>query len=779
MDLFIKHLKTFVFFAMAVIAILPTAVLASPSDGTVSGYAWSAQVGWINFGTTNGNVHITDSAMTGYAWNENAGWLNLSPTNSGAQNNGSGTLSGYGWLEGMGWINFSGVTVSSAGVFSGTATGDNSVSISFGCSNCNVVTDWRPASLRGSGGGGGAIAPSVSFTINNGQQYTNNQSVQIFFSNDFSSSDKLIISNSPDLSGATEEYFQKSRPWTLPSGDGTKIVYARVYPQYGAPSEIVSNNIVLDTTPPEIKITEVKERYKPSEQVALKGLTENKAEVTLSKDDKAGLFSADDEGKWDVSLGKLAKGKYYVELTPKDLAGNIGKPAKVEILVENGEMPTEKEEEKQPTFFEKIADGVKEIIKPLIPKFLKPAEEKKPEEIAMIPKVVPIAFKGNFRYLSEPALERLVLAPLPKDFKLLAEKFPKLEKTFAKVGIRKFTDIGKLENARLKLPGFTESVLPPADPGTGKIGAIKGIPLASLSASAMDRIPAGIVFAKAGGGLVDINAILSLSKEGKAVQTIETIIRQKLQLVVRVEKPADKVIGYLVFKSKNRGQATGFNQDISSQFFSRIVISLLLNTESVLAAERENEPEQRLVLDKFEYEDKGYGVYAAAINSPSVDGLYEVITEVKYKDLSSEEIKLIAVVDPEGYVYKENKELETRIAGAVVSLYWLNPKTSQYELWSAKEYQQENPQVTNEGGTYSFLTPEGRYYLQVDAPGYASRKGDPFEVREGSGIHINIKMTPRGWWRLIIDWKVILLLLILALLFYNFYRDKIRERRMN
>lgn len=769
----VRHIKIFVFFTIVVVATFPTAVLASPSDGTVSGYAWSGQVGWVNFGTTNGNIHITDSAMTGYAWNENAGWLNLNPTNSGVQNNGSGTLSGYAWLEGAGWINFSGVIVSSAGVFSGTATGDNSVSISFGCSNCNVATDWRPASLRGSGGGGGAIAPSVSFTINNGQQYTNNPSVQIFFNNDFSSSDKLIVSNSPDLSGATEEYFQKSRPWSLLSGDGTKTVYARVYPQYGAPSEIVSNNIVLDTIPPEIKITEIKEKYKPNEQVALKGLTENKAEVTLSKDDKAGLFSADEEGKWDVSLGKLAKGKYYVELTPKDLAGNIGKPAKVEILVENGEVPAEKEEEKQPTFFEKIADSVKEIIKPLIPEFLKPAEEEKPEEIAMIPKAVPIAFKGSFRYLSEPALEWLVLAPLPKDFRELALKFPKLEKTFAKVGVRKFTDIGKLENARLELPGLTESILPPSE--SGKFAAIRGIPIINLSESAMGKIPSGIIFAKAGGGLVDINAILSLSKEGNAVQTIETIVRQKLQLVVRVEKPADKVVGYLVFKSKNRGQATGFNSDASSPFFSRIADALLLNTKSVLAAEKENQPEQRLVLDKFEYEDKGYGVYAASINSPAVDGLYEIVTEVKYKDLSSEEIKLIAVVDPEGYVYKESKELETRVAGATVSLYWLNPKTNQYELWPAKEYQQENPQVTDERGTYSFLTPEGRYYLQVDAPGYAIHKGNLFEVREGSGVHINIKMTPKGWWRLIIDWKVILLLLILALLFYNFYRDKMRE----
>ena len=43
---------------------LPVIVFASSTDGTIDStykYAWSENVGWINFGTTEGNVHITDS----------------------------------------------------------------------------------------------------------------------------------------------------------------------------------------------------------------------------------------------------------------------------------------------------------------------------------------------------------------------------------------------------------------------------------------------------------------------------------------------------------------------------------------------------------------------------------------------------------------------------------------------------------------------------------------------------------------------------------------------
>lgn len=38
----------------------------------------------------------------------------------------------------------------------------------------------------------------------------------------------------------------------------------------------------------------------------------------------------------------------------------------------------------------------------------------------------------------------------------------------------------------------------------------------------------------------------------------------------------------------------------------------------------------------------------------------------------------------------------------MVSLYWLNPEKNQYELWPAREYQQENPQITDVRGTYAF-----------------------------------------------------------------------------
>lgn len=160
----IFEIKIIQFFVLAAIVILlPTFVFASSTDGTIDSinkYAWSENIGWINFGVSGGDVHITDSGLSGYAWSSNYGWINLNPPGSGVTNDGSGNLSGYAWGENTGWIDFSGVTIDSNGYFIGYATGTVTGQISLNCSNTSscgasdfkVQTDWRPQEFRSQGG---------------------------------------------------------------------------------------------------------------------------------------------------------------------------------------------------------------------------------------------------------------------------------------------------------------------------------------------------------------------------------------------------------------------------------------------------------------------------------------------------------------------------------------------------------------------------------------------------------------------------------------------------
>lgn len=164
----IQRFYFIILFAIVLLASLNRSVFASAATGTIDSvykYAWSENIGWINFGVPSSTVSVTDTGLDGYAWSSNYGWLNLNATTSGArvQNNSEGVLSGYAWGEQVGWIDFSSVTINYAGEFTGYASGTFTGRISFNCSNTSscsssdfkVKTDWRPLSVRSSACGDG------------------------------------------------------------------------------------------------------------------------------------------------------------------------------------------------------------------------------------------------------------------------------------------------------------------------------------------------------------------------------------------------------------------------------------------------------------------------------------------------------------------------------------------------------------------------------------------------------------------------------------------------
>lgn len=132
----------------------PILVFASNVDGTITPgpqYAFGENLGWINFGCDNCNVHVTDTGLTGHIWSRSLGWINLSPAvGSGVTNNCSGVLGGKAWSRTLGWVDFSGATINEEGKFVGEAgmPGSKAGRINFSCDNCEVKTDWRQCSLR-------------------------------------------------------------------------------------------------------------------------------------------------------------------------------------------------------------------------------------------------------------------------------------------------------------------------------------------------------------------------------------------------------------------------------------------------------------------------------------------------------------------------------------------------------------------------------------------------------------------------------------------------------
>ncbi|TAN34014.1 carboxypeptidase regulatory-like domain-containing protein [Patescibacteria group bacterium] len=387
----------------------------------------------------------------------------------------------------------------------------------------------------------------------------------------------------------------------------------------------------------------------------------------------------------------------------------------------------------------------------------------------LVAKKTPLSMRSGWEYIDPRQIKKFVFAPLPKEFTALAQKFPEVKNLFGKVGVSRMSDLQKIGDTKLALPGLSKSL------GLAPLSA-KGqsVPVSYLPKNLKDKIPSDIVFARGLGEMVDYSSFLTLTDKGRAEQKIITISGKILQLSIRPDKKVKSIRGYVIFRSK-KPSASAYSLPLADLLNSITFAMPALAREQVQPVS----VEEKLVLAEFEYTDPdGDGVYTAEVKSPIPAGEYEIINVIDYDDpeLGKKEIRLITVVDPEGYVYEKIGDKELRIPGAVISLYWLNPDTRQYELWPAEDFQQENNQVTDARGSYSFLVPTGMYSIKVIAPGYIVYESRPFEVAEGGGVHFNIELLAKNWWLKLFDWRTIGLILVALLLLFNFYKDRKRAR---
>ncbi len=395
-----------------------------------------------------------------------------------------------------------------------------------------------------------------------------------------------------------------------------------------------------------------------------------------------------------------------------------------------------------------------------------PSVESPPIE-EVVTKETPFVFRKQIDVLSVGNVETFILGPMPRELSVLSQKIPQLDSAFREIGVSRASDVSKLLGNNFVLPGLAEMVsLPGASMGTGGF-APAGVSIGDLTNGAKMKIPTEIVFARTGGGLIDQNINVSISQEGEPQQKIDVISNKGLQLIVKPEKQARAVTGYFLVKQRNSVSLNGGDSNL-------ITASLLGSPKEEVANNGD-----RLVLQEFDYLDLDKdGIWIADIIAPAVDGDYEITTVIDYQDrkIKSTQTSLIVVVDPEGYIYYQKPEGQIRIRDSRVTLYWMNPETKVYEIWPAKKYQQTNPQVTDVTGKYSFLVPEGSYYITVEARGYTSYRGEEFEVKNGVGVHENIELKSSNWFVKYFDWKILVIILMFIFSGYIFYRDRMQKR---
>lgn len=746
----------FLIFSLPVLA-------ANTSSGGIdasSKYVWGENVGWINFGTSEGAVSVNDSALSGYAWGENTGWLSLNCSNTSScatvdykvAGDGSGNLSGYAWGENIGWVNFSptfgGVTIDVNGNFAGYAWGENIGWIVFNCAttgscatvNYKLTTDYRIRAAR----------PEC----NNGTDDDGDGATDYPNDNDCGTIDDTAEGNTNG--GGVSVTVSGGGFSPAPSAPPQEEVAPVPSPE--VPAEEPAG--VPPTAPPVTPPSEAEPLFPPVLPEA----------PPFSILDRLGEIIRE-----VLPFPQARPVPSFPPITRRDLPVQTPRSFTLEWNLVNNDPVNRLVFEAPRSFFAKEFEPLRAE-----PDTLKVTEKrtlaKEFETLRVFPDILRIqekgALSGKFSAINSARLLQTLALPLPPEVRSLAAKFPAVGKTFSELGVQRFSDLDKLSGLPLSLPGLS-SILGISAGG----GVPRSLPVSALSPELKKQMPSEVVFAKTAVQAIDFDIGVRVSEDGLVTQRIETLARKPLFLTVKPDGQTSKVTGYLLFRS--RQQVSAGTLDISAASPAGNLLFALVKPVFAHESPVPVREEEQFVLQEFEYTDPdGDGIYTANIETPAVDGEYEIVTVIDYAAPSreSKKIRLITVIDPEGYIYEKLDGREVRLSKASVSLYWRNPSSDAYEVWPASDFTQENPQLTDPSGRYAFLVPEGTYILQVEAPGYAMYRSAPFRVEEGRSVHQNIAMTPKEWWKKLPDWNTLLLIALTLLTLYNMYQNRRRRR---
>ncbi len=177
------------------------------------------------------------------------------------------------------------------------------------------------------------LKPAGSVVVNSGEQYTNSRDVVLDISCRPAAGATCIemrISTDGIFDAEEFEGFSAARQITLPPGDGAKQVYLQVRDSAGNLSDLLADEIILDTRPPASPIiTSPAANSEFSDPaIEVRGTAEPGSSVQVSVDTRPLAEStADDTGSWAAQLDGLDLGQHSIVASATDLAGNTSFPS--------------------------------------------------------------------------------------------------------------------------------------------------------------------------------------------------------------------------------------------------------------------------------------------------------------------------------------------------------------------------------------------------------------------------------------------------------------------
>ncbi|PIU16578.1 hypothetical protein COT20_00175, partial [bacterium (Candidatus Gribaldobacteria) CG08_land_8_20_14_0_20_39_15] len=463
----------------------------------------------------------------------------------------------------------------------------------------------------------------------------------------------------------------------------------------------------IKTSIPVVKISEIEENLQ-GEKIIIQGEAQAQSKIIIYIQEKEYTASADNKGKWAYEVPEpLQSGEYKIQIKAQSLTGAESDALTVNLKI-------------------KPVLEIEPLTKPEITVKPMPGET----EITIKPKI-----SSNLK-------EKMELAQEIKKLKIALPNLGQIE-------IKLQKDIIKIVNQMPALNKILSNLKPQVIPLV--IDEIKkgaGLKMPKIGQYETKRqtpeIPSDLPFFVSPENQFDLISKLEISGNQQK-QTLRLTKGQKIKSIVKPSAPANAVTAQFIIKKLSQNSALeekknkfsliplamAKSQDTTeSQFNIKELIKPVLAKEYVL--------DQKIVY----YDNNNDGIWEAEIETPLIQGKFILRIYIDYKDpnLENKSLDTLTLIDPEGYVYTKIQDGELRIKNAVISLYVLDPKTKKYQLWDSKYTNQPNPQITDQTGQYSYLVPEGTYYLKIEAKNYKVFKTAPFKVQEENGVHKNIEL---------------------------------------
>ena len=99
------------------------------------------------------------------------------------------------------------------------------------------------------------------------------------------------------------------------------------------------------------------------------------------------------------------------------------------------------------------------------------------------------------------------------------------------------------------------------------------------------------------------------------------------------------------------------------------------------------------------------------------------------------------LVEKPGKVYM----LTTRepLANVKISVFYFDSTSKTWVLWDGESFGQKNPLTTSSDGTYSFMVPGGRYYIEANLPGFHTLQSEILDFSKTSLINFDLPLASK------------------------------------